>query len=254
MTKFVFFDLDGTLTDPFEGITGSILYALGKMGRELPERDSLRSFIGPPLIPSFRTFLGMTQAEAERALGLYREYYAEHGLFENRVYPGIPALLDRLKRAGRILCLATSKPETFARRILEHFSLDGYFREICGATLDGSRETKGEVLKELVRRLSAARAFPNASRVSGPVRKNVSARPDPKRFRSVPPLPETKLSPALSEEVLSAAVMIGDRKHDAEGAREIGIPTVGVLWGYGSREELDGAGCVKLAESPEELV
>ena len=210
MAKYLFFDLDGTLTDPFEGITSAILYALGKMGMEKPERAFLGKFIGPPLTGSFREYLGMTGEEADRALALYREYYRDRGLFENALYPGIPEALAKLKSAGKTVCLATSKPEPFARRILEHFSVDGYFDELCGATLDGTREPKAAVLRELTARLAVDPADQNA-------------------------------------------VMIGDRRHDAEGAREIGIPTVGVLWGYGSREELEAAGCVRIAETPEEL-
>ena len=209
MADYLFFDLDGTLTDPCEGITNSILHALDRMGKDKPERSLLQRFIGPPLTGSFRSFLGMTKEEADTALRYYREVYSVTGLFENEVYPGIPEALGELREAGFLLCLATSKPEPFARRILEHFSLDVYFAEICGATLDGSRETKADVILELLRRLSGD--------------KN------------------------------GRYLMIGDRRHDAEGAREAGIPTVGVLWGYGSREELTAAGCAALAERPEDL-
>lgn len=209
MADYLFFDLDGTLTDPCEGITNSILHALDRMGRDKPERSSLRRFIGPPLTGSFRSFLGMTEEEADTALRYYREVYSVTGLFENEVYPGVPEALRSLREAGFVLCVATSKPEPFARRILEHFSLDGFFTEICGATLDGSRETKADVIRELLRRLSG----------DGEDR----------------------------------YLMIGDRRHDAEGAGETGIPTLGVLWGYGSREELTEAGCAALAERPEDL-
>ena len=202
------FDLDGTLTDPFEGIADSIAYAFRQMGREVPERESLRRFVGPPLVLSFREFLGMSEAEAEEAQRLYRVYYAEGGLFENRPYDGIGEALCRLRDAGHILCVATSKPEPFARRILERFRLDGYFREICGASLDGTRSTKAEVLRELLGRLGED---------GGPT------------------------------------LMIGDRRHDAEGAAEFGIPALGVLWGFGSEEELAAAGCVRLARTPGEL-
>ena len=208
MADYLFFDLDGTLTDPFEGISGSILHALDRMGLDKPERSFLRRFIGPPLVPSFREYLGMTADMAEEALRYYREYFSVTGLFENTVYPGIPETLGKLREAGFVLCVATSKPEPFARRILEHFSLDGHFAEICGATLDGVRGTKAEVLFELLRRLP----------------------PEDNR-----------------------CLMIGDRRHDAEGAREAGLRTVGVLWGYGSREELTEAGCAALAEVPADL-
>ena len=212
MTDYLFFDLDGTLTDPFEGITNSILHALDRMGKDKPDKAWLGRFIGPPLILSFRKYFGMTDEEAERAQALYREVYSVTGLYENRVYPGIPEAVRALSEAGFVLCLATSKPEPFAKQILAHFQLDGYFTEICGATLDGTRNTKGEVLRELLARLSVGGAD------------------------------------------LDHCRMIGDRIHDADGAREVGIRTVGVLWGYGSREELTGAGCAALAGTPEELV
>lgn len=214
--KYLFFDLDGTLTDPFEGIANSIEHALGRMGRPLPERDFLRRFIGPPLIPSFREYFGMTGEEAEAALRFYREYFSTRGLFENEPYPGIAEALRRIRAAGYVTAVATSKPEEFSRRILDHFGLAAYFDEICGASLDQSRTTKAEVIRALVGRLAE--------------RDGVS--PD---------------------EIRRAAVMIGDRKHDAEGAALCGIPALGVLWGYGSGEELRGAGCGEVFAEPEDL-
>lgn len=198
MRDIILFDLDGTLTDPAEGITGSILYALEKMGRDLPERSSLLRFIGPPLVPAFQEFLGMTEAEASRALILYREYFSVHGLFENTPYDGIGDALARLKDSGRTLVLATSKPETFAVRILEHFGLAQYFTLMCGASMDEKRNTKDAVIGYALEKLG---------------------NPDPSRM-----------------------VMVGDRHHDVQGAAVFGIPAVGVLWGYGSREELEKAG------------
>lgn len=198
MYQYALFDLDGTLTDPAMGITNSIMHALTKMEREIPPRESLYRFIGPPLVPAFREFLGMTEEEANRALVLYREYFSVTGLFENTPYDGIDASLARLKEAGYTLVLATSKPEKFAERILEHFDLARYFTKICGASLDEKRNTKDAVIGYALEQLG---------------------------------------HPAISR-----TVMVGDRHHDVQGAAVFGIPTVGVLWGYGSREELTDAG------------
>ena len=135
MVKYVLFDLDGTLTDPALGITNSIMHALYKMGREIPPRESLYSFIGPPLIPAFMNFLGMSEEEAKTALGYYREYFSDRGLFENTPYDGIADSLAEIKSRGYRLAVATSKPELFAARIAERFGLAEYFDFICGATL-----------------------------------------------------------------------------------------------------------------------
>lgn len=140
------FDLDGTLTDPGLGITNSILYALGKMEAPIPKREALYPFIGPPLLDSFRKYCGMSEADAARALSLYREYFSVQGLFENEVYPGIPAMLARLADAGARLCVATSKPEPFARRILDHFDLAKFFSFSGGSGLDGARGKKSDVI------------------------------------------------------------------------------------------------------------
>ena len=136
----VFFDLDGTLTDPAEGITNSILYALGKMGFPLPPREELYAFIGPPLTESFCRFCGMSAAQAAEALRLYREYFSVTGLYENVVYDGIPAMLDDLRAAGLRLCLATSKPEIYARKITDRFDLTRRLDFVGGATLTAERE------------------------------------------------------------------------------------------------------------------
>ena len=173
MADYLFFDLDGTVTDPYLGITNCIYYALDRMGRPKPERSFLRRFIGPPLTLSFRAYLGMTEEEADTALRYYRERYAVDGLFENAVYPGIPEALASLKNAGKAVCLATSKPEPFAARILAHFSLEGYFAEICGASLDGTRN-EGR---------SSQGTAPPAGSARGDSGRSDDRRPDPRRGR-----------------------------------------------------------------------
>lgn len=152
MYTHIFFDLDGTLTDPKEGITNSVAYALASFGiHEDPDR--LTPFIGPPLIDSFMEFYHFDGPTAQKAVEKYREYFSQKGIFENRAFPGALPLLSQLKEAGKTVCLATSKPEVFARQILEHFHMDGYFDEIVGSCLDGTRTKKGEVIEEVFARL-----------------------------------------------------------------------------------------------------
>ena len=148
MTRAVLFDLDGTLTDPKVGITRSIQHALRKRGRPVPDPDSLESLIGPPLEESFRTHFGMSPADARQAVGDYREYFADTGLFENAVYPGIPELLANLRGGGVRLAVATSKPTPFAERILAHFGLAPHFEQVVGSFLDGRREEKRELIAD----------------------------------------------------------------------------------------------------------
>ena len=204
----LFFDLDGTLTDPGLGITNSVMYALARFGIRVEDRASLYRYIGPPLMDSFREFHGFSDADARAAVAAYREYFSDRGLFENEVYPGIPELLQRLRDAGKTLVVATSKPEAFSLRILEHFDLLQYFDFVSGASMDESRTQKWEVIRW------AQDSF---------------CRPDDR------------------------ICMIGDRKHDVAGAKRCGLPCLGVLYGYGSREELETAGAAALAATPDEL-
>ena len=127
MYDVILFDLDGTLTDPGEGITNSVAHALEKFHIPVPERRELYKFIGPPLYQSFMEFYGLDREQALLAVDYYREYYRDRGIWENEVYAGIPSLLEQLKAAGKRLVLATSKPEEFALQILEHFELMPYF-------------------------------------------------------------------------------------------------------------------------------
>lgn len=142
----LFWDLDGTLTDPYEGITRSIVYALRFFHIEVSDRTSLCPFIGPPLKDSFMRFYGFSAAEADLAVSHYREYFSDKGWCENVVYPGIPALLRALQEAGKRHVLATSKPEVFAERILLHFGLRPFFTTVAGSDLEGIRVKKEDVL------------------------------------------------------------------------------------------------------------
>lgn len=134
--KYYFFDLDGTLTDPGLGITNSVQKALLAYGIREENREKLYPFIGPPLADSFIRYYGFTREKALEAINHFRAYFRDKGIFENEVYPGIPQLLSELKKQGKKVILATSKPEEFAIRILKHFDLYGYFDLVCGATMD----------------------------------------------------------------------------------------------------------------------
>ena len=208
MTKpYIFFDLDGTLTDPALGITNSIMYALQHFGIEVADRRELYSFIGPPLREQFEIAYGFTPAQSEIALREYRVYFGEKGLFENTVYEGIPTMLKTLKERGCQLVLATSKPQVYADRILEHFNLKQYFTFLSGSELGGARVEKADVI----------------------------------RFA----LDELKITDPTQ------VVMVGDRSFDVDGAAACGIETIGVTYGYGSREELQGA--KQIVDTVEEL-
>lgn len=208
MFDTLLFDLDGTLTNPFEGITNAIVHALGEMGIRETDRQKLTAFIGPPLLQSFREFYGMTEEEAAAATRAFRVYYERQGIYENIPYEGISEALSALRTRGKRLFVATSKPEPFAVRILKRFSLSQYFDGTAGATLDETRTEKAEVIAYAL-----------------------------DRFR----IPK------------QGTLMIGDRKHDILGAKQNGLHALGVLYGFGSREELLGAGADLLCETPADL-
>ncbi len=201
----VFFDLDGTLTDPLVGITRSVAYALGHLGIHVSDPSTLTPFIGPPLADSFRDFYQFTPEQCSEAIRHYREYFLKRGWAENLLYPGIPALLGQLRDSGVQLFVATSKGERSARRILRHFHLTRYFTFIGGDTPRLRRPSKADVLRYILR--------------------HQGLRPTP-RF-----------------------VMVGDRMHDVAGAEAVGMKTIGVLYGYGSREELQTAGAACICNS-----
>ena len=144
----VFFDLDGTLVDSGEGVRNSVVYALNKFGIEVENKDSLSCFIGPPLTVSFKTFYGFDDEKADTGVAFYREYYKEKGIFEGYVYEGIEECLKRLKAAGKKIMVATSKPEVFAKMVLEKFGIAKYFDFIAGATIDEkTRSNKIEIMQ-----------------------------------------------------------------------------------------------------------
>ncbi len=143
----ILFDLDGTLTDPAEGITKSVQFALQRQGILVSDRRTLHPFIGPPLFESFQKYFSMDDAQAAQAVKDYRVYFSEKGIFENEVYPGIPALLKALHQSGAFTAIATLKPTVFARRIAAHFGLLPYLNRVAGSELSDRHTTKGEIIR-----------------------------------------------------------------------------------------------------------
>ena len=203
------FDLDGTLTDPKPGIVGCIRFALDQLAVSCPGDDHLATFIGPPLRRTFAMLLNTSEvSRIEEAMRLYRQRFASTGLYENRVYDGVPAMLEQARLVSAATFVATSKPAVYADRIVQHFGLGHHFRNIYGAEPDGRFDDKAELLAHL-----------------------------------------------LTNEGLSAeaAVMIGDRAADVLAARANGLRSIGVLWGYGSEQELADAGADLIFRTPLDL-
>ena len=147
MYQTILFDLDGTLTDSSLGIINSVCFALEKMNLPFPAREDLLPFIGPPLKESFSKFFHLSEVDSQQAVTFYRQYFSKIGLFENQLYPDVIPVLSDLSASGKKLVLATSKPEIFAVQILEHFQIKEFFQVIAGATLDGQRSTKTDVIQ-----------------------------------------------------------------------------------------------------------
>lgn len=208
--QLLLFDLDGTLTDPKEGITKSVAYALKHFGIEV-DPNELTAFIGPPLKDSFMQYYHFDEAQAMEAISKYRERFSEIGIFENKVLPGIYEMLQAVVASGKTLALATSKPEIFARRILEKYELDMYFTYIVGSEIDETRTKKSEVIEEVLKQAQ------------------------------------------ISGEGLKHCLMIGDRKHDVEGAKACQLDSLGVEFGYAEKGELQRAGANYIVNTVKEL-
>lgn len=207
--NYIFLDLDGTITNPAEGITKCFEYALNHFGIEVESRAQLEKFIGPPLRKSFMEGFGFEEEQAIEAVAKYRERFGPIGMFENEVYPGMEQALQSLKEAGKVLIVATSKPEHMAKKILAHFNLDGYFDDICGSCDDSNRNEKDEVIRYALEKHGI-----------------------------------TDLDDVL---------MVGDRKFDVIGAAKCDLKCMGVLYGFGDREELESAGAAYIAETVEDM-
>lgn len=215
MFDYILFDLDGTLTDPKIGITSSVQYALRALGIDEPDLDRLEPFIGPPLADSFQEFYGLTPEQTKLAIEKYRERFNNQGIYENEMYEGIDKMLAALKKNGKMLAIASSKPTPLVIRVLEYFDLKEYFDYIVGSELDGRRSKKEEVVEEALRLMVPA---------------SLSTQERKKRV-----------------------AMVGDRRFDIEGAKAFGLTSVGVSFGYAPEGELEAAGADYIVDTVLEL-
>ena len=206
--EYIFMDLDGTISDPKEGITKAVAHALSYYGIQVENLDTLEKFIGPPLLDSFQDFYGFSEEQSREAVGKYREYFGSQGLFENVLYDGMKELLSAVVSHGKKIVIATSKPEVYTVQILKYFGIEHYFQFVAGSTLDGCWSKKGDVIRYALDSLKIT---------------------------------------------ADQALMVGDRKHDVMGAKENGMYSIGVLYGYGDRKELETAGADCIVTDVEEL-
>ena len=204
----IFFDMDGTLIQSEFGIFDSVRYALDQFDYQLEDDGILRKFIGPPLYNSFTEFLGFAPEDAERAVALYRDYYSKKGIYQAPLYDGVREMLQVLKEAGRRLAVVTSKPDIFAKRVLEYHKITDYFDILAAPAPQDHNSDKAPLLRKAMAELA--------------------------------------IDPA-------EVVMVGDRMYDINGANDAGVRSIGVLYGYGSEEELTEAGADELAKTPAEV-
>lgn len=203
------FDLDGTLTNPMEGITNSVKYALNYYGIEENNLEKLCRFIGPPLKESFGKYYNFSEEQMPEVTDKFREYFSDRGIFQNKEYKGMKELLRDLKLNGKVLFVATSKPEVYAKKILERFGMDSYFDFIGGADFAEIRSEKADVIRYVI--------------------ENVGL------------------------DDIEDCVMIGDRRYDIIGGKKENMKTIGILHGFGDREELEAAGADWIVNDVDDL-
>lgn len=211
MYNYVFFDLDGTLTQSEFGILNSVAFALEKLGIKVDNKESLKKFIGPPLAASFRDFFGMDEENIEKAIGYYRECYNGGEIFNAPLYDGIEETLKTLSDNGVKMFVVTSKPAHMAKKIIEHFDISKYFEDVVGPDLKDRSYSKKELVEAAINKTTDT--------------------PDLKDY-----------------------IMIGDRCFDIEGAVGNNIDSIGVLYGYGNKEEFEEAGATYIIEKPKNIL
>ena len=211
--EVIAFDLDGTLSDPAKGLIQGFVYCFKKLGMPYSDEESLRKYIGPSLYEEWQEDFGFTPDEANAAIEVFREYYNIYGWWDNDMYEGIPEMLDALKKAGKKVVLATSKPLDTAKKVLELFGLTGYFDFVGGAT-SHQNDQKWQVLNWSLSSVGVDLDNPDS---------------------------------------LAKCILVGDRKYDAEGAKICGLDSVGVLYGHGTREELEASGFTALVDTVSDI-
>ncbi len=253
MYQYVLFDLDGTLTDPKEGICKSVQYALHEMKIDEPDLDKLECFIGPPLRNSFRDFYHMSDEQCELGIKKYRERYASIGIFENELYPGMKELLKTLHDRGVHLAVASSKPKLFVERILKHFEIEQYFEVVAGSDMSEKKVEKIDIMREA---LSFLFHVPEEKipQIASSVPDDTSSL---KQDES-----ENGIQAGDYEEARSKAkriipvdqiLMVGDRKFDIEGAKHFFLDSIGVSYGYAAEGELKEAGATYITDNLDDV-
>ena len=207
------FDLDGTLSDPAAGLLQGFVYCFKKLGIPYESVDSLRKYIGPSLYEEWQEDFGFTPDEVNNAIEVFREYYNIYGWWDNTLYEGIPEMLGALKSAGKTVVLATSKPLDTAKKVLELFGLTKYFDFIGGAG-NHQNDQKWQVLKWSLESVGVD---------------------------------------VNNAEDLKKCILVGDRKYDAEGAKIVGIDSMGVLYGHGTKEEIEASGFTLTVDNVAEI-
>ena len=206
--KNIMFDVDGTIFDTGEGVSASILYALEKMGEKPLPAETLRKFIGPPLIDGFMQFAGFSEEKANTAIAYYREFYTPKGVYMAKLYDGIESLFSDLYNAGKKLFVISSKPTVFVQKLFAKYNIDNSFKDIAEVRFDNCEISKADLIESVIKKYGLD---------------------------------------------ISDTVMIGDRKFDIDGAKEIGVRSIGVTYGFGSRDELLRHGADFIADSAEEI-
>ena len=233
----IFFDLDGTLVQSEFGIVDSVIYALKKFGIEGQDREKLKKFIGPALFESFQNFYHFNKEDADRAVVYYREHYEKEGIYMAPLYDGVEEMLQELTAMGKKLFAVTAKPQEMAERVLRHTGIDGYFQAVVGPDRSARQTDKASLIRRAIQYAAEGE-------------KTDARQPEEGHLADDPAVDDGQ----RAGEIAAHSLMVGDRHYDIEGAVQTGVDSLGVLYGYGDRQELCLAGSTYLADSPAEVV
>ena len=229
MYRYVFFDLDGTLTQSEFGIVEAASRALAHFGIETPNRDLLKRFIGPPLYVSFHEFYGLSDEDSFEAIRVYREYYEREGVYLAPLFAGVAEMLRKLKDAGCRLMIVTSTPKPMAEVVAKHEGVRDLFEGVVGPSLEGRDPNKAALIREAMAALGLSDE--KTSETEGSEDRGESA------------------DKGIRKEIL----MVGDRFYDIKAAVEVGVDSVGVLYGYGNEQELRESGATYIVKTPMDI-
>ena len=255
--QYLFFDLDGTLTQSEYGMVDSIIVALERLGIRGEDREELKKFIGPPLFEAFSRFYHMSPEDADRATAYYREAYAEEGIYLTPLYDGIREMLRDLAEMGKGLFVVTSKPKNLAEIVLQNTGIRDYFTAIIGPERTERHVDKAVLIRKALRIAAETSSAKDSTTgggdtQAGSMRQGGGDTRDGSKGQGAVCVTGEAENPDISA-AAGLALMVGDRHYDIRGAVGAGVDSVGVLYGYGSREELTGAGATYLAERPGDI-